>query len=56
MVAIPATSMESDMERTNEDAIELIDLGAASVKTQGIKGPDQEPIGYVQLTGLSNED
>jgi hypothetical protein len=44
------------MERTNEDAIALIDLGAASVETQGIKGPDFEPVGQQQLAGLSNED
>lgn len=44
------------MERINEDAVDLIDLGAASVETQGIEGPDFEPVGEQRLTGLSNED
>lgn len=44
------------MERTNEDALELIDLGAASVETQGLKGPDFEPVGMQQAAGISTED
>lgn len=44
------------MERTNEDAIDLIDLGAASVETQGIGGPDYELVGEQKLAGLSSED
>ena len=44
------------MERTNEDAIALINLGAVSVETQGIKGSDFEPVGQQQLAGLSDED
>lgn len=44
------------MERINEDAIDLIDLGAASVETQGSDGLYIETIGMRQPLGLSDED
>jgi len=44
------------MERINEDAIDLIDLGAASTETKGSDGLYIEPIGMRQPTGLSDED
>lgn len=44
------------MERINEDAIDLIDLGAASVETKGNSGLDYELIGTQKATGLSDED
>ncbi len=44
------------MER-NEDAVDLIDLGAASVETRGFDGNQIEPIGLqVKPLGLSNDD
>lgn len=44
------------MERTNEDAIALIDLGAASVETKGLGQDKIEPVGLFDANGLSNED
>lgn len=44
------------MERINQDAIDLIDLGAASVETQGNAGLDYELIGTQKASGLSDED
>ncbi|MEG3088348.1 benenodin family lasso peptide [Sphingomonas sp. PB4P5] len=43
------------MERT-ETAVALIDLGAASVETQGVAGLDFELVGMQRVTGLSDED
>ncbi len=43
------------MERINEDAIELIDLGAASVETQGLNAGEIDGIGYQVSTGLSDD-
>ena len=43
------------MERINEDAIDLIDLGAASVETQGINLGEIDGVGYQPKTGLSND-
>lgn len=44
------------MERINEDAVAPIDLGAASVETQGVVGLDFELVGMQKATGLSDED
>jgi hypothetical protein len=44
------------MERINEDAIDLIDLGAASVETQGIDGTVIDLVGLQPSAGLSDED
>ncbi len=42
------------MERTNEDAVELIDLGAASVETQGADFGKIDGVQLQQLPGLSD--
>jgi hypothetical protein len=44
------------MERINEDASVLIDLGAASVETRGSEGLHIEPVGMRKPAGLSDED
>lgn len=43
------------MERINEDAVELIDLGAASVETQGLNSGEIDGFGYQVPTGLSDD-
>ncbi|MCA1196500.1 benenodin family lasso peptide [Sphingomonas sp. R647] len=42
------------MERINEDAVELIDLGAASVETQGLNEGLIDGFGYQVPIGLSD--
>jgi hypothetical protein len=42
------------MERTNEDAVELIDLGTASVETQGADFGKIDGVQLQQLPGLSD--
>ncbi len=42
------------MERTNEDAVDLIDLGAASVETQGADFGTIDGVQLQQLPGLSD--
>lgn len=42
------------MERINEDAIDLIDLGAASVETQGMNEGKIDGFGYQVAAGLSD--
>ena len=42
------------MERINEDAIDLIDLGAASVETQGKDDGNIDGAGFQLPTGLSD--
>lgn len=44
------------MERIEEDRPDLIDLGAASMKTQGTGGPDIELVGMWHQFGISDED
>lgn len=43
------------MERINEDAVELIDLGAASVETQGGPYTEIDGVGLQQKLGLSDD-
>jgi len=45
-----------NMERINEDAGALIDLGAASVETQGFEGTVIDLVGMQPKAGLSDED
>lgn len=42
------------MERINEDAVDLIDLGAVSAKTQGKDDGNIDGAGYQLPTGLSD--
>ena len=44
------------MESINEGAVALIDLGAASVETQGIDGTVIDLVSYQPKAGLSDED
>ena len=44
------------MKRTNEDTESLIDLGAASVETQGFEGTVIDLVGMQPNAGLSDED
>jgi len=44
------------MEHTNEDATALIDLGVASVETQGFEGTVIDLVGMQPKAGLSDED
>lgn len=41
------------MERINEDAVDLIDLGEASVETQGGPFTELDGVGYQLPIGLS---
>lgn len=43
------------MERINEDAVDLIDLGTASVETQGLNAGEIDGFGYQVATGLSDD-
>jgi hypothetical protein len=44
------------MERTNNEAPALIDLGAASAETRGFEGTVIDLVGMQPKTGLSDED
>jgi len=44
------------MERINEDAVELVDLGAASVETRGNHGLEIDFVSTQKQAGLSDED
>lgn len=44
------------MDRINEDAVALIDLGAASVETQGNHGSEIDFVATQKPLGLSDED
>lgn len=44
------------MERIDETPVDLIDLGKASIETQGAGGPDIEPVGMWRQFGMSDED
>ncbi|MDB5583434.1 MAG: hypothetical protein JWR80_8610 [Bradyrhizobium sp.] len=44
------------MERTNEDAVTLIDLGSASAETKGFEGTVIDLVGMQPKAGLSDED
>jgi hypothetical protein len=43
------------MERIKEDAVDLIDLGAASVETRGVNAGTIDGAGLQQKPGLSND-
>lgn len=43
------------MKRINEDAIDLIDLGAASAETQGMDEGTIDGIGFQVHAGLSDD-
>jgi hypothetical protein len=44
------------MDRNNEDAVALIDLGAASIETQGNQGLEIDFVSTQKALGLSDED